>query len=124
VATLDAARRLGAKVVCTGHGPRSTAKVLEDQQAFFEALIEQVRTRLTNRSPEEAKGQIEPIRTTLRANPRIARYVGEVGAGWDPLGSQVEKVYQELTGKKLAASVDAPHRAGRAHARAHGLAHA
>jgi len=63
-------------------------------------VIEEM-TRLTNRSPEEAKGQIEPIRTTLRANPRIARYVGEVGAGWDPLGSQVE-----------IATLDSPNDAG------------
>jgi glyoxylase-like metal-dependent hydrolase (beta-lactamase superfamily II) len=124
VATLDAARKLGAKVVCTGHGPRSTGEVLEDQQAFFEALIEQVRSRLANRSPEEAKVQIEPIRAALRANPRIARFVGEAGAGWDPLASQVGKVYQELTGNTLAALADAPPRACYAHARAHGLAHA
>jgi glyoxylase-like metal-dependent hydrolase (beta-lactamase superfamily II) len=124
VSTLDAARKLGAKVVCTGHGPRSTAEVLEDQQAYFEALIEQVRRRLLDRSPAEAKGQVEPIRAALRANPRIARYVGDPGAGWDPLASQVEKVYEELTGKKLTALAEAPHRAGRAHARAHGLARA
>jgi cyclase len=122
VATLGAARKLGAKVVCTGHGPRSTGEVLEDQQAFFEALIEQVRSRLSNRSPEEAKAQIELIRAALRADPRIARYVGEVGAGWDPFPSQVGKVYQELTGNTLAAFPEPGAR--HAHARAHGLAHA
>jgi cyclase len=124
VATLEAARKLGASVVCTGHGPRSTGKVLEDQQAFFEALFDQVRSRMASRSPEEAKAQIEPIRAVLRGNPRIARFVGEAGAGWDPLASQLGKVYQELTGSKLAALADAPPRARRAHARAHGLARA
>jgi len=34
VATLDAARKLDAKIVCTGHGPRSTGTVLDDQQVF------------------------------------------------------------------------------------------
>jgi glyoxylase-like metal-dependent hydrolase (beta-lactamase superfamily II) len=122
VATLDAARKLGARVVCTGHGPRSAETALDDQQAFFKTLIEQVGRRMANRSPEEAKAQIEPIRTTLRGNPRIVRYVGEVGAGWDPFPSQVEKVYQELTGNKLAALASKPAQARHAHARAHGLA--
>ena len=39
--------------------------------------------------PEEAKAQIEPLRAALKSNPQIARYVGEVGAGWDPFPSQV-----------------------------------
>jgi hypothetical protein len=42
------------------------------------------------------------------------------GAGWDPLPSQVEKVYQELTGKKADALANPPE-ARHAHARAHGL---
>ena len=122
VATLDAARKLGARVVCTGHGPRSAETVLDDQRAFFNALIEQVGRRMASRSPEEAKAQIEPIRTILRGNPQIVRYVGEVGAGWDPFPSQVAKVYEELTGNKLAALAGKPPRARQAHARAHGLA--
>jgi hypothetical protein len=77
---------------------------------------------MAHRSPQDAKAQVEPIRAILRGDSRIARYVGEAGAGWDPFPSQVAKVYQELTGNALAALVDDPPRARHAHARAHGLA--
>ncbi len=122
VATLDTARKLGARVVCTGHGPRSAGTILDDQQAFFKALIEQVGKVMAHRSPDEARVHIEPIRTSLRGNPQIARYVGETGAGWDPFPSQVGKVYEELTGNKLASLAHKPPQARLAHARAHGLA--
>jgi cyclase len=121
VATLEAARRLGASVVCTGHGPRSTAAVLADQQAFFKALIAQVEKRMAHASPEEAKAQIEPIRASLSADPQIARYVAKSGAD-DGFPSQVGKVYEELTGHKLVAFAGEPARARHIHARAHGLA--
>ena len=123
VVTLDAARKLGANIVCTGHGPRSVASVLDDQQAFFRALREQVGARMTAKAPEEAKAQVEPIRAALKANAQIARYVSDRAPGGDDgFPSQVEKVYEELTGKKLAANVIDPHSARRAHARSHGLA--
>jgi glyoxylase-like metal-dependent hydrolase (beta-lactamase superfamily II) len=121
VVTLDAARKLGAKIVCTGHGPRSLATVLDDQQAFFKALREQVGTLMADRPPEEAKAQIESIRTALKGKAQIARYVGERGAD-DPFPSQVEKVYEELTGKKLAVLTNERQLARHAHARSHGLA--
>jgi glyoxylase-like metal-dependent hydrolase (beta-lactamase superfamily II) len=122
IATLEAARKLGARIVCTGHGPRSAATVLDDQRAFFEALVEHVEERMAPRSPEEARSQVEPIRASLRGNPQIARYVGEAGAEWDPFPSQVEKVYQEQSGRRLTSVVEPPPDARRAHARAHGLA--
>jgi len=50
------------------------------------------------------------------------RFVGERLAGWDPLPSQVEKVYEELTGKKPAVLMHEPLRGRQAHARSHGLA--
>jgi cyclase len=121
VATLEAARKLGATVVCTGHGPRSTAAVLADQQAFFKALIAQVEKRMANASPDEAKAQIEPIRAALTADPQIARYVAKPGTD-DGFPSQVGKVYEELTGRKLVAFAGERGRARHAHARAHGLA--
>src|SRR5246127_1516826 len=68
VATLDAARKLDAKIVCTGHGPRSTGTVLDDQQAFFRALREQIDTVMTNNPPDQAKAKIEAIRATLKSN--------------------------------------------------------
>jgi len=55
VAILDVARKLGAKVVCTGHSPRSAGTFLDDQQAFFKALREQVGAVMAKKAPEEAK---------------------------------------------------------------------
>jgi glyoxylase-like metal-dependent hydrolase (beta-lactamase superfamily II) len=124
VVTLDAARKLGANLVCTGHGPRSVASVLDDQQAFFRALREQVGALMADRPPEEAKAQIESVRATLKGNAQITRYVGERGAGGDSFASQVGKVYEELTGKKLVALMNEPQLARHAHARSHGLASA
>jgi cyclase len=121
VVTLDAAKKLGANIVCTGHGPRSVAGVLDDQQAFFKALRKQVGTLMADRAPEEAKAQIEPIRATLQANAQIARYVSARGTD-DGFPAQVGKVYEELTGKRLAALAHQPQLARHAHARSHGLA--
>jgi cyclase len=122
IATLDAARKLDAKIVCTGHGPRSTAAVLQDQQAFFAALREQVGAVMSKISPEEAKGKVEMIRATLKSNAQIARFVSNHEQGSDDgFPSQVAKVYEELTGNKLAALAQEPHQMRHAHARAHGL---
>ena len=123
VVTLDAVKKLGAKLVCTGHGPRSVASVLDDQQAFFKALREQVGAHMAEKSPGEAKAQIESIRATLKGNGQIARYISEPGSD-DGFPAQVGKVYEELTGKKLVALVHEPQRARHAHARSHGLASA
>jgi cyclase len=123
VATLDAARKLDAKIVCTGHGPRSNATVLDDQQAFFRTLREQVGTVMTNLAPHQAKAKIETIRATLKSNAQIARFVSNGDAGSDDgFPSQVAKVYQELTGNKLAALAHEPYLARHTHARSHGLA--
>jgi glyoxylase-like metal-dependent hydrolase (beta-lactamase superfamily II) len=121
VTTLDAAKRLGATIVCTGHGPRSVGSVLDDQQAFFQALREQVGALMADRAPEEAKAQIEPIRAALQSNAQIARYVSARG-GDDGFPAQAGKVYEELTGKRLAALMDEPQLARQAHARSHGVA--
>jgi len=122
VTTLDAAKKLGAKIVCTGHGPRSDATVLDDQQAFFKLLREQVGALMAGKAPDEAKAQVESIRATLKGNAQIARFVGDHAAGSDdPLASQVEKVYEELTGKKLAVLRHERQLARRAHTRSHGV---
>jgi glyoxylase-like metal-dependent hydrolase (beta-lactamase superfamily II) len=120
VVTLDAVKKLGAKIVCTGHGPRSAATVLNDQQTFFKTLREQVGALMADKAPEEAKAQIESIRATLKGNAQIARYVSEHGAD-DSFPAQVGKVYEELTGKKLAALINERQLAHHAHARSHGL---
>ena len=124
VATLDIAKKLGARIVCTGHGPRSSGTVLDDQQAFFKALREQVGVLMAKQAPEEAKAQIESVRAALKGNPQVARYVGERGTKEDSFPAQVGKVYEELTGKKLASLIHEPLLARHVHARSHGLASA
>ena len=124
VETLEAVRKLGAQVVCTGHGPRSVATVLDDQQAFFKGLREQVGALMARKAPAEAKAQIEPIRAALKGNAQIARFVGDRGADGDSFPSQVEKVYMEMTGNKLAGLMPERQFARQAHARSHGLANA
>jgi glyoxylase-like metal-dependent hydrolase (beta-lactamase superfamily II) len=121
IATLEAAKKLGAKTVCTGHGPRSVSSVLDDQQAFFKGLEDQVGSHMADVAPDQAKARIEAIRAALKANPQIARYVSDQGKD-DGFPSQVQKVYQELTGKNLAAFFEEPPLARRAHARSHGAA--
>jgi cyclase len=120
VETLEAAKKLGARIVCPGHGPRSVASVLDDQQAFFKALREQVGALMAQKSPAEARAQIEPIRTALKAKSQVARYVGDRGGAGDSFPAQVEKVYLELTGNKLAELTNERLLARRAHARSHG----
>ena len=123
VATLDLAKKLDAKIVCTGHGPRSTGAVLDDQQAFFNALRQQVGAVMANIPSGETKARIESVRAMLKSNAQIARFVSDRSAGSDDVfPSQVAKVYEELTGNKLAALVHEPHLARHAHARSHGVA--
>ncbi|MGO9269299.1 MAG: MBL fold metallo-hydrolase [Terriglobia bacterium] len=124
VETLEAAKKLGAQIVCTGHGPRSVASVLEDQQAFFKALQEQVNALMAGKSPAEAKAQIEPIRAALKGNAQIARFVGDRGANGDSFASQVGKVYLEMTGNQLAQLMHERQFARQVHARSHGAAQA
>ena len=92
VKTLEAAKKLGAQVICPGHGPIGTGEVLDDQQAFFMELRKQVE-KYARRKPEEVKAAVGEIKADLQRNERIARYVGNGLAG------QVEKVYIEMGGK-------------------------
>jgi hypothetical protein len=85
---------------------------LDDQQAFFKALREQVGAVMAGKSPEETKTQAEVIRATLKANAQIARFVGTAGSD-DSFPSQVHKAYEELAGKNLAALKHEPHFAAR-----------
>lgn len=121
ITTLDAAKKLGAEIICTGHGARSAASVLDDQQMFFKVLREEVGAKMAGKSPEDAKAQIEAVRAALKANAQIERYVSNGGAD-DGFPSQVGKVYQELSGNKLAAR-NHDLLARHAHARSHGHHH-
>jgi glyoxylase-like metal-dependent hydrolase (beta-lactamase superfamily II) len=97
IKTLEAAKKLGAKTVCPGHGPVGTAQLLEDQQAFFIELRKQVK-KLPRRKPAEARAGVPRIKDALLKQERIARYVG------DSFAAQVEKVYLELGGKPFPTS--------------------
>jgi len=117
VATLSGARQLGASSVCPGHGPRGEQALLGDQQAFFQALRDQVGAMVkAKKSPQAVQSGIDEIRDKLSMDGRIKRYVSK-----DSIGSQIEKVYTEMTGHGFPAQKTA--RAARDwHAHSHGMA--
>ena len=92
VKTLEAARKLGATIICPGHGPRGNGGVLDDQQAFFMELRKQVK-KYAHKKPEEVKARVDAIKADMQKNERLARYVG------NGLSGQIEKVYVEMGGK-------------------------
>ena len=98
IKTLEGVKKLGAKVVCPGHGPIGTAEILEDQQTFFVELRKQVK-KYARKKPDEVKAAVPEIKAALQKQLRIARYVG------DSLAGQVEKVYVEMGGKPFAPKV-------------------
>lgn len=108
VKTLAAAKMLGAKTICPGHGPISTGQVLEDQQSFLVELRKEVK-RYVGKKPEEVKAAVEDIKAALLKQKPIARFVG------DFFYAQVEQVYLEMGGKpfqpKTAAVDDHQHHA-------------
>src|SRR6266498_1092314 len=112
VKTLEAAKKLGAKIVCPGHGSIGTGELLEDQQTFFVELRKQVK-KYARKKPDEVKAAIGEIKAALQKQPRIARYVG------DSLSAQVEKVYVEMGGKPFAPQAAALDE-HKEHAHAHG----
>jgi glyoxylase-like metal-dependent hydrolase (beta-lactamase superfamily II) len=117
IATLDAARRLGARIICPGHGPRGTQTMIDDQQAFFKVLREQVGSLVrAKKSGQEVRDSIEKIRAELAGSAQIARYVS-----LSSLPSQVEKVYTEMTGQQLPESKKTAQDTRLWHAHAHGL---
>ena len=117
IATLDAAKKLGAQVVCPGHGPRGAETVLADQQLFFQQLREKVGSLVkAKKSPREVHQAVEQIRGELVSQPRIARYMSK-----DSLAPQVEKVLKEMTGQGFPADAKTSGSARLLHARAHAL---
>src|SRR5437588_1038610 len=112
VKTLEGAKKLGAKIVCPGHGPRAAGELLADQQTFFVELRKLVKKH-RRKFAEQSKTAIEEIRLALMSDPQIARYVG------DFLPAQVEKAHIEMGGKPFltkTAALDAEQH----HASAHG----
>jgi glyoxylase-like metal-dependent hydrolase (beta-lactamase superfamily II) len=112
IKTMEAAKKLGAKIVCPGHGAMGTGDLLGDQQAFFVELRNQVKKH-ASKKPEEVKAAVGEIKAALQKQERIARYVG------DSLTAQVEKAYIEMGGKPFTPIGAALERV-RQHAQAHG----
>ncbi|HZU28985.1 MAG TPA: MBL fold metallo-hydrolase [Bryobacteraceae bacterium] len=118
IGTLDAAKKLGARVICPGHGPRGEGSVLDDQQLFFSQLREHVGAMVQGKkSPGEIRDAVPQIRAELTSQARIARYVGK-----EELAGQVEKVCQEMTGQGFPAEAKGSTSARLRHRLAHGLA--
>lgn len=115
IATLDAAKQLGAQIVCPGHGPRSAALLLAEQQKFFRTLRDRVAALVkAKRTAQQIRDAVPQLGQEIKADQSIARYVG------NSLNAQAEKVYQELTGAKFPASQKAARAAQHLHAHAHG----
>jgi cyclase len=92
IKTLEAVKKLGPKVVCPGHGPLGGPELLDDQQAFFIALNDEVK-KLANKEPTQVEAAAPAIMAALKKNERISRYVG------NSLIAQVEKAFVEQGGK-------------------------
>jgi len=96
IKTLEAAKRLGARFICPGHGPMGGADVLMAQQAYFIELRKEVRKRVkeihrsSTPASTEVKTAVEEIKAALLKQENIARYVG------DSLAAQVDKILVEL----------------------------
>jgi cyclase len=94
IRTLEAAKRLGARVVAPGHGPVGDASLLEDQRLYFVELRRQARSLLdAYRNPAEAQSHVDRVRSEVTKKERIRRYVGDFFA------AQLEKAYVELGGR-------------------------
>ena len=92
IKTLEAVKKLQPKIVCPGHGPRGGPELLEEQQAFFIALQDEVK-KMAGKTPAQAEAAVPTIMATLKKNPRIARYAGNF------LPAQVEKAFIEQGGQ-------------------------
>lgn len=92
VKTLEAARKLGAKMICPGHGPSGGPEILEDQLAFIAGLRGEVKRMIeAGAKSEEVKAAAAMVKENLRKNDRIARYIGTM------FDAQVEKAYGDMT---------------------------
>ena len=117
IATLDAAKKLGARVVCPGHGSRGDSSVIEDQQDFFRQLREQVGALVqAKKTAREISESASKVQAELISRPRIARYVSKKS-----LPAQMEKVYTEMTGGKFPDNARASRTARLHHAHQHSL---
>jgi glyoxylase-like metal-dependent hydrolase (beta-lactamase superfamily II) len=103
IQTLENAKKLGAKIVCPGHGPRGDAQLLDDQQKYFVELRAAVK-KYADKKPEEVKAAGDEIKKSLEQQERIKKFVPA------SILAHVEKVYVEMGGQpfpKTAAVIDA-----------------
>lgn len=115
IATLAAAKKLGARIVCPGHGARGVETVLDDQQKFFSMLRARIGALVkARRNAQQIRDSVEQLGKELKADNSIARYVGS------SLAAQAEKVYTEMTGNKFPATQKSARAARDLHAFAHG----
>lgn len=115
ILTLEAARKLGASVICPGHGPRDKETLLGDQQKFFRVLRDRVGALVkTKKTALQIRDSVAQIEQEIKRDGSIARYAGP------SLAAQVEKVFTELTGNKFPAAQKSSRSARHLHAHAHG----
>ena len=94
IKTLEAAKQLGAKIVCPGHGPVGGPEIVIDQQAYLIELVRQMKALLdTKKTPAEAKAALPNIAAEMKKITNIARYVP------NSLNAHGERVYRELGGE-------------------------
>ncbi|HEY6331153.1 MAG TPA: MBL fold metallo-hydrolase [Blastocatellia bacterium] len=117
IKTLDAAKTLGARVICPGHGPRDAGELLGFQQKFFQAVWTGVAKLVdAKKSAAEVRDAVPGMLGEIKANASLARFAGP------GLGGQVEKAYNEMTGQKFPAAQTSENSGRAMHAHAHGLA--
>jgi glyoxylase-like metal-dependent hydrolase (beta-lactamase superfamily II) len=92
IKTLEAAKKLDAKVICPGHGPIGGPELLEQQQSFFIALQAEVK-KFAGKDPAEVEAAVPTIMAALKQNKAIDRYIGT------SLLTQIEKAFVEQGGK-------------------------
>ncbi|MEO6005814.1 MAG: MBL fold metallo-hydrolase [Opitutus sp.] len=94
IKTLEAVKQLGAKIVCPGHGPIGGPEIIIDQQAYFIALVQQIKNlKDAGKTPAEVKAALPQVVLELKKTPNIARFVPTT------LDGHAERVYRELGGE-------------------------
>ena len=92
IQTLEAVKKLGAKIVCPGHGPMGGPEVAGRSAGVFHRAEGEVK-KYAGKEPAEVENAVPTIMAALKKNERIARYVG------NSLLAQVEKAFVEQGGK-------------------------
>lgn len=93
IKTLEKVKKLGAKIVCPGHGPMGGPEIIVDQQSYFIELQKQVKALVdVGKTAAEIKAVVPTIAANLKNIPNISRYVQSDET------RHVQKVYLEMGG--------------------------